>query len=190
MSLQQQQDFLARLFTDENLRQNFLSEPEKIGAENNLSESEIEDLKTVLPEQLNFFADSLYWKRLREVEKFLPLTRKVLGEDFAKLFREFSQNFNPQSVKKHLEDAFEFCKFLQKQSISEFAKNAAKYERAKLEFFGYGKRFVVCKLDFDVGKFSREDAKTQSGIQEKKRKNLTIWLKIGSTTKHFTIGNY
>jgi hypothetical protein len=186
MSLQKQQDFLARIFTDENLRQNFLSESEKIGAENNLSESEIEDLKTVLPEQLNFFADSLYWKRLREVEKILPLIRKVSGENFGKFFREFSQNFNPQSVKKHLEDAYEFCKFLQKQNISEFAKNAAKYEQAKLEFFGYGKRFVVCKLDFDVRKFSREDANAQSVIQENKSK-IAIWIRFGKKVKHFFV---
>ena len=50
MSLQNQQDFLARIFTDENLRLNFLSAPEKIGAENNLSAAEIEDLQTILPE--------------------------------------------------------------------------------------------------------------------------------------------
>jgi hypothetical protein len=184
MSLQKQQDFLARLFTDEDLRQNFLSEPEKIGAKNGLSETEIDDLKTVLPEQLNFFADSLYWKRLREVEKLLPLTQKVLGEDFDNLFREFSQNFNPQSVKKHLEDAFEFCELLQKQNISELSKNAAKYEQAKLEFFGYGKQFIFCKLDFDVKKFSREDAKTQSATQEKKRK-IAVWIRFGKKVKHF-----
>jgi hypothetical protein len=184
MSLQQQQDFLARLFTDEGLRQNFLSEPDKIGTENSLNQTEINDLKTVLPEQLNFFADSLYWKRRGEVEKFLPLTRKVLGEDFDNLFREFAQDFNPQSVKKHLEDAFEFCKFLQKQNISELSKNAAKYEQSKLEFFGYGKQFIFCKLDFDVKKISREGAKTQSAIQEKKRK-IAGWIRFGKKVKHF-----
>ena len=82
MSLQKQQDFLARLFTDESLRQNFLSEPKKIGLENGLADTDIAELQTVLPEQLTFFADSLYWKRLREVEKFLPLTKKILGEIF------------------------------------------------------------------------------------------------------------
>ncbi len=186
MSLQRQQDFLARLFTDECLRQNFLSAPEKIGAENGLSELETKDLKTILPDQLNFFADSLYWKRLREVERFLPLSRKILNDGFEKLFREFSQNFNPQTVKKHLEDAFEFCRFLQEQNISEFAQNTAKFERAKLEFYGYGRRLVVCRLEFDFRKISREDARSQSLIPEKKRK-FAIWLKIRGKTRHFTV---
>ena len=184
MSLQQQQDFLARLFTDENLRQNFLSEPRKIGAENGLSETEIDDLRTVLPEQLNFFADSLYWKRLREVEKILPLTRKFFGEDFDKFFREFSQYFNPQSVKKHLEDAVEFCEFLQKKDISGIAKNTAKYEGAKLEFFGYGKCFVACKLDFDFREIQHN--KSQNPTLPK-RKTIAIWLKIGNKKNHFTL---
>jgi hypothetical protein len=49
---------------------------------------------------------------------------------------------------------------------------------------------VVCKLDFDIRKISREDAKAQSVIQEKKRKNFAIWIKIGNKTKHYTIGIY
>lgn len=111
MSLLQQQNFLARLYTDEKLRRDFLSEPEKTGRENNLNECEIADLKAVLPDEMSFFADSLFWKRLREAERFLPLTKDFLGENFTKLSKIFSQNFNPQSIKKHLEDAFEFCGF-------------------------------------------------------------------------------
>ncbi len=186
MSLQKQQDFLARLFTDEGLRQNFLSEPAKIGAENGLSEVETADLQAVLPEEIGFFADSLFWKRLHEVEKFLPLTKKVLKEYFTKNFREFSRNFNPQTVKKHFEDALEFCKFLRKQNISELAKNAAKFEQSKLEFFGGGKRFVVCKLDFDIREiYDREQ--TTANLKLEKKTKVALWLKLGKKNKHFFI---
>ena len=186
MSLQKQQDFLARLFTDEDLRQNFLSEPAKIGAENGLSEKEIEDLKAILPEELRFFADSLFWKRLREVEKFLPLTKKLLSEDFTKCFRQFSQNFNPQTVKKHFEDAIGFCKFLRAQNISELAKNAAKFEKSKLEFFGGGKRLVFCKLDFDINKIPLGNIAIETLNLEKKTQ-IAVWVKIGKKNKHFFI---
>jgi len=186
MSLQKQQDFLARLFTDEGLRQKFLSEPAKIGAENGLSKSETADLQAVLPEELGFFADSLYWKRLHEVEKFLPLTKKVLREDFTKYFREFSQNFNPRTVKKHFEDALEFCNFIRKQNISELAKNAAKFEQSKLSFFGGGKQFVVCKLDFDIREIY-ESKQTTANLNLEKKAKLAVWLKLGKKNKHFFI---
>lgn len=122
MSLQEQQNLLARLYTDAEFRRAFLSEAEKTVAGYNLSSQEIRELSEIMPEELEFFADSLFWKRLRETEKFLPLTKKVLNEDFTTQFREFSQNFNPQTVKKHFEDALEFCRFLQIREISELAK--------------------------------------------------------------------
>ena len=176
MSLLEQQNLLAKLYTDAEFRRAFLSQPEKIGAENFLDENEIAEIFAIMPEELEFFADSLFWKRVREVEKFLPLTRKVLGEDFTTRFREFSQSFNPQTVKKHFEDALEFCRFLRAQEVSGLAKSAAKFEQAKLEFFGIEKRLVVCRLDYDV----------RMEIPEKKKK-IAVWLRIGKRIKHFYI---
>lgn len=188
MSLQKQQDFLARLFTDEGLRQNFFSEPDKIGADNGLSESETADLQAVLPEELGFFADSLFWKRLHEVEKLLPLTKKGLQEDFAKLFREFSQTFNPQTVKKHFEDACEFSKFLQNQSLKPlWAKDLVKYEFSRLIFNADTKKFAFAKFDHDIREIIREisqdNSKTQ--VQFPKKTTFAIWLKVGNKRKQF-----
>jgi hypothetical protein len=184
MSLLQQQNFLARLYTDENLRQRFLSEPEKIGSENDLTESEIAGLSAIIPEELNFFADSLRWKRLREVEKILPLTRKTLSENFEKYFREFSQSYNPTSVKKHLEDAIEFCSFLQNRKIEPvWAKDLAKFEQARLIFNSKAKDFLFRKFDFDVREISREGAKAQSEFP--KRRTFAVWIRMGNKSKHF-----
>lgn len=180
MSLQNRQNILAKLYTDADFRRAFLSEPAKIGAQNNLEDAEIAEIAAVMPEELEFFAESLFWKRLREVEKFLPLTRRALGEAFTGSFREFSQKFNPQSVKKHLEDALEFCRFLQTENISEAAKNAAKFERTKHEFFAFEKRFAVCRLDFDIVKYQ------QTGVFEA-RKKKAVWIRIGKRFRHFFI---
>lgn len=182
------QNLLARIFTDEDLRLRFLLEPEKTGAENNLSEAEIEQIKQLLPEQINFFADSLFYKRLHEVEKFLPLTRKLLGKDFEKYFREFANQFVPQTIKKHLEDALEFAAFLQSKKIEPiWAKDLARFEQARLSFNNSEKRFSLKRFDFDVRKIvrevSREGAKAQSEFP--KRKTYAVWLRVGKRTKHF-----
>ena len=186
MSLQQQQNLLAKLYTDADFRRAFLSGLEKIGAKNDLSPEEIAEIAAIMPEELNFFAESLVWKRRREAEKFLPLTRSVLGADFTEHFREFSQTFNPQSIKKHFEDALEFSRFLQKRNIPEFARAAAKFEQSKLEFFGLEKRFVVCRLDFDVRKFKASGNQAPLEIPEKKKK-IAVWLRIGKRIEHFFI---
>lgn len=185
MSLLQQQNFLARLYTDENLRKRFLSLPEETGRENNLDEKEIAELAAVLPEELNFFADSLFWKRLREVEKMLPLTRKFLAGKFENYFRQFSQNYQPISVKKHLEDAIEFVNFINKQEKEDvWIKDLARFEQAKLEFYGSGKNFVFRGFDFDLKEIHRRDAEAQS-FELKKKKTFAVWLRIGKKVKHF-----
>jgi len=186
MSLKEQQNLLARLYTDNEFREAFLSSPETVGAANGLSEAEIEDLAGVMPEELNFFAASLFWKRLREVEKFLPLTKKTLGEDFTAYFREFSQNFNPQTVKKHFEDAFEFGLFIAKQNKSEFARTIAKFECAKLEFFGLEKRIVICRMDFDLRPCLNSGQFPPFEIPAKK-KRIAVWIRAGKRIRHFFI---
>lgn len=167
MSLQETQNFLARIYTDANLRRQFLSAPDEIGQANNLSDKEIVELVAVFPEELNAFADSLLYKRLREVEKFLPLTKNALGKEFEKRFREFADSYLPSTVKKHLEDSVEFCRYLQKdKTTSSIEKNTAKFEQAKLEFWGLEKRLVIKIFDYDI--------KTNQ-----KRKHIAVWLRVG-----------
>ncbi|HLM00969.1 MAG TPA: hypothetical protein VK400_07920 [Pyrinomonadaceae bacterium] len=188
MSLQDVQNLLARIFTNEDLRLRFLREPQKIGAENNLIDAEIEQIRQLLPEQINFFADSLFSKRLHEVGKLLPLTQKILGKDFEKKFREFANQFLPQTIKKHLEDALEFAEFLQSKEIEPVrAKDLAKFEQSRLMFYNSEKRFLLKRFDFDIREVLKEissaGGKAQSDFP--KRKTFAVWLRIGKRTKHF-----
>jgi hypothetical protein len=167
MSLLETQNFLAQIYTDDKLRRAFLAEPGKIGSEAGLSEKEIAELSSVLPEELNFFAESLFYKRLREVEKFLPLSREFLGKEFETYFREFASQFITASIKKHYEDAVEFCKFLQhKIKEPNRARDAAKFEQAALEFGSGEKQFILKRFDHEL----------KTGL---KRKNFRLWLRIG-----------
>lgn len=183
MSLKEQQNLLARLYTDSDLREEFFIEPDKIGFDFSLTRQEIAEIVEIAPQALDFFAESLFWKRLREAEKFIPLTVKILNRDFQPLFRRFSQTFNPQTVKKHHEDALEFCRFLQKGEVSEIARNIALFEKTKLEFFGYGKRIAFCKLAFDIRPFLAESCTEDL---QKKRK-FAVWIKSGKRIRHFYI---
>ncbi len=172
MGLREQQNFLAKLFTDENLRISFYDNPEKIGQENKLNETEIDQLKGIIAADLNFFADSLINKRLHEAKKILPLTEKVLDSDFNDLFQDFSTQFQPTSVKKHLEDAIEFCKYLQLQPVGNvYLKDTAKFEQTKLEFFQKEKSFSFCILRHNI-------------FTARKRPCLAIWYRSGNHSRH------
>lgn len=192
MSLQEVQNFLARIYTDENLRQYFLREPEKCGAENNLSDAEIVQIRQILPEQVNFFAESLVHKRLHEVGKLLPLTYKALGAKKIEIsFREFiATGFLPQSIKKHLEDAIEFANYLtSKNPEPVWIKDAVKFEAARLSFNNDSSRFLVKKLDHDIRKISQAILHGKDVSQENIGKRLTfvVFLKIGGRTRQYVI---
>jgi len=182
MSLLDVQNFLAQVYTDENLRLEFLAAPEKIGKDNNLNEKEVAELAQVLPAELNFFADSLRWKRLREVEKLLPLIKKALAEDFEKYFREFANQFAPVSIKKHLEDAIGYAEFLQTRKLApDWIKDLAKFEQAKLEFNGYGKLFVFKQFNFNIKEISLQPSIPKKEFKQKK--TFAVWLRFRKQTR-------
>jgi hypothetical protein len=184
MSLLNVQNFLARLYTDENLRREFARAPKEIGTANELNAEEIAELAEILPAELDFFADSLRWKRSREVEKLLPFTKKALAVEFENYFREFAAQFTPVSIKKHLEDAIHFTDFLQNGNLTPvWIKDVARFEQAKLEFYGYGKSFVIKKFDYDVKELSLDKSEP---LKELRRKRIVVWLRFGRQTRFYT----
>jgi hypothetical protein len=189
MSLTDLQNFLARLYTDENLRRDFLREPENCGAENNLSADEIAQIKQILPEQIEFFADSLVYKRLREVEKLLTLTRKAAGKnDFEKYFREFAGNFQPSSIKKHFEDAMEFAAFLAARKIEPlWIVDLAKFEAARLAFYHGGRRILIKKFAYDIREILKAVSNKEANSNKKfpRRQTFAVWFRAGGRVKHF-----
>lgn len=169
MSLLEQQHVLARLYTDPAFRKEFYARPSEIGRELGLSESEIEELSEAAREEVQRFSDSLVWKRLREVEKLIPSTRNLIGDHFEKAFFDFAPSYNPQSIKKHYEDAVKFCRSLQsKDHISSIIKSTARFESTRLIFFNEGRTLAVCRLRPGVLSFA-------------------LWLRVGERVFHFKV---
>jgi hypothetical protein len=187
MSLLEQQNFLAKLYTNERLRRDFILEPQRIGHEYALTASEIMEISQVFHEEITFFAESLFRKRMNEAAKYLPLTKQILDHDFETLFREFSETYQPKTIKKHSEDANHFCLFIQKnESVEDILKDAAKYEAAKLKFFVEGGNFVFCRVHFDLTEISRKIARQQKSNYKNKTK-IAVWIRLGKKIKHFVL---
>lgn len=185
------QSLLARLYTDADLRERFLASPQKIGFEHGLNKTEVEQITGILPGELKFFAESLFHKRLREVEKLLPAARKVLDKDFAVLFREFSRQFLPGEIKKHLQDAIEFAGFLRQKRLEPmWLADLIKFEQARLEFNGAAKAFVFRRFNYDIREILLKIEHLDTSAQRSedsipKRRAFAVWIRVGKTVRHF-----
>jgi hypothetical protein len=177
MGLLEQQNLLARLYTDADLRGAFLENPDSAASEFGLTREEAASVAAILPGEVLFFSRSLVHKRLREVEKLLPLCRKFLGDDFARLFDEFSSGHNPTSTKKHLDDALAFTDWLLKKEISPLTRDAARLESTRHRFFISNRSLSYCLLAHDF----------RHGRMTKPRKTIAIWCRFRSRVYSYFI---
>jgi hypothetical protein len=185
MGLKEQQDLLVRLYTDAEFSAAFFDDPSAVSADENLSKDEADEIAAVARDEIQFFAASLIWKRLREVEKLLPATCRYLGNDLEPQFREFARNFNPASTKKHLEDAIRFSGFIyDSRSIAPSIKDIARFESARLRHFSHDRRFTVCPLGHDLRPITGLKM-TDATSELNKRRSLAVWLKIRGKSRFF-----
>jgi hypothetical protein len=171
MSLLEQQNLMARLYMDEDLRRAFLSDPPGVAAPFGLSTREIEELSLIIPDEVEAFSESLLRKRMREVEKMLPLVRKALAGRFEAMFLRYAEGAQAAGEMTRSEDVLEFCRYLERESPGE-ARDAARFERARIKFFTRRRNLIVRSFDHDVGELLRS-----GGIV--KRRTYYVWMRIG-----------
>jgi hypothetical protein len=114
LGLAETQKALARIYTDSDLRERFFADPQAVGRQLGLASDESARLAQIPPQQAAYFAASLLNKRIHEVAKLLPLSARLLGQQFRKLFREYAQTGVPSGTKKHTEDAISFAAYAER----------------------------------------------------------------------------
>jgi hypothetical protein len=88
VSLAETQAVLARLFTQAPARAEFARDPLALARAAGLDGEEAQRLATLDAPEIARFARGLFAKRRQDVEKWLPLTARALGSDFARCLRE------------------------------------------------------------------------------------------------------
>ena len=180
MQLQDQQDLLARLYTDNTFRSDFLTTPSRFAKNVGISPEEATVLASVAAGEVEWFAESLVSKRLREVRKLLPMTGKVMGSnEFDRRFREFSGVFSPTGVKKHLEDSLAFSEALvNDESVADSQRGSVRFEASRLRHNAFNKRFSFCVLRIDPWRFA--------GIADNEIPwGIGIWIAFGGWSRIF-----
>jgi hypothetical protein len=180
MALQQEQDLLARLYTDPDIRKQFLSKPASFAAESGLSHEDADALARAAGYEVNWFADSLVNKRLREVRKLLSLTEQEIGAtEFERRFREFAAGFSPTSVKKHLGDALAFSDVLcGDDAVERPVKDVTRFESRRLRHGAFGRRISFCLLRHDPRRAGLDDASEM-------RRGFGVWIAVVGWSRIF-----
>jgi len=138
MELAATQKFLARIFTDSQLRTRFYADPVHVGAEFGLSPAAARTLADVPENQVHEFSKSVRRQRLDAVSRLLPCSVKCLGTSFGEAFREYVLANALPSESHSWRDAINFNRFFQQWSVSHrvprWQRELLAYESDRLEF--------------------------------------------------------
>jgi hypothetical protein len=172
---------MARLATDPALRARFLADPTSVSAEFGLSPQETGPIEALLPGPIADFAGSLIHKRRREVESLLPITARALGPDrFFRLFRQHASGFVPSGVKKSIDDAVAFTRFLDRELADpDWLRDLARLEASAILAHALSRRWVTVKLRHHPDDLVRDSVETPIVP----RPCWVIWLRISSRSR-------
>jgi len=125
------QDFIAALYTSAELRARFLAQPESTAEDAGLRPAFGKQLAEEQGEALQFFSQTLFFKRFGVLKKLLPRLTEILGEERStSFFKVYHEKYTlPSAARRYEEDAYNFVGFLQKNA-SEFTS----LEKEELRF--------------------------------------------------------
>lgn len=184
MGLAELQRVLAKIYTDAELRRRFLSQPRKVAEELGVHTDETATLLRLSAKQVDFFASSLERKRLIEVSRLLPLTRRVLGKKFVVLFGEYARMRGPHKPRTPGEEAGRFCDFARKHCdgsgpAQAWATDILRYEAECLKAANPSFRWTLCLFARPIGELARAVAQGQNPFPCPLQPSLAIWYRLG-----------
>lgn len=110
---------LARLLTDQTLREAFLDAPEAVAAQLTNQDDVRAFLLQLDRESVKAQAESLISKRQGEVATLIPATWQSLGATAVQHFAHYANRSEwPRGYRRHLLDATAFCDYLKRMNLS------------------------------------------------------------------------
>ncbi len=180
MGLGTVQQVLAQLYTSTSLREGFFHSPQAVGQELGLTVDEVQLLTQLSRKQVDFFAHSLKGKRLGEIRKLLPLTQQSLGGDFAQLFWRYGETYSPTGIKKHWQDALNFCTFMEgEDTVLPWVLDVIRYEKAGLQAAELNRRFIWRRFHYNINYLGESLNKSPvSSLVLLPQPTISIWFRL------------
>ena len=184
MGLKDQQRTLAKLFTLDSARSDFLSDNEVL-KEYAVSIKDSDLTKDQFSMQIYEFADSLIKKRLGQVRQHIPGTCYIVKTKLAEMFQEYAKDEPTSGIKRHLYDSLMFMKYLELNYpeflISNIYKSIFKFEKIRLKAI-LANRFLYIKIfPFEVSvaleKLKLYDQKSNVSLGSPR---ICFWIKASA----------
>ena len=171
---------LERLASDEELRRRFVDDPFALGRELGLSASRSRQLKREAAARFDSFAETAHDRRLVELGKLFPLTRRVLGGRFVAHFRRFAAQHGDGGIEHLLGDAFDFAGFLEASLRAErvatgWVLDLLRYEKTRLKASDPARRVVVAYFRHDISRLVRSVARREEPSVAPRRPTVAVW---------------
>jgi len=181
MGLADVQTALAKLFTDENLRNRFFDDPLSVGRSLGLDDSEAAGLTGLSELHVTQFARSLRRKRVDDARKVLPLTSRALGDSFAPLLLGVLDGPLPRD--RHRDDARMLAMNLERLARNgtldpPWAADLARYELTFTEIRKQRSVIIARRFRFPVGLLADAINRGEPIPQARPGCTVGLWLRI------------
>ena len=177
MSIVDDQRLLTRLLTDSRMLEAFAIDPVSTATSQGYPAESAARLTRIPHEQLRDSASSLIRKRAGAVGRILPFTRRAIGSDFGRLFREHSETFVPEGVERHLVDASAFARFLRNRTPADWMIDLAAWESTTASFRSSNRRVVFIRLHHRPADLI---AAVADRVAPKRRPTIAIGFRMGA----------
>ena len=134
VSLFNMQSLLSAILTDEQLRDVFLTNPERVFDRYELSSREMESLRKLDAERMVFYASALKLRRTDIAFKAFPMTKFLVSDEIGQFTAAYCQEFPPaiDSANPVLREYIEFYEYLARLAAD--GKLRSKYVSDILEY--------------------------------------------------------
>ena len=180
MGLAEIEQLLTRLETDETLRARFVENPFALAREMGLTAAESRQLRREAEARYDSFAASPRDRRVVEMGKLLPLTRKVLGGRFAAHLQRYAATHRSGGIERLFGDALDFGDYLEGRLREErvgsgWTLDLLRYEKPRLKASDPNRRLVVAVFRHDVSRLVRSVARKEARPAVARRPSVAVW---------------
>jgi hypothetical protein len=180
MGLSEIDRILARLSTDEALRERFVREPVAVAREFGLTASESRRLRREAAARHGSFARSARELLLVEIGKLLPLSHRALGSRFDSHLNRYISAHEPGGIERLFGDTLDFADYLEKRLREErvgsgWTLDLLSYERARVKAADPNRRLVVAFFRHDISRLVRSVARKEEQPAAVRRATVAVW---------------
>jgi hypothetical protein len=180
MGLTEIEQILARLSTDESLRERFVEDPFALGRELGLSTVGSRQLRREAAARFDSIDASPRARRFVQVYKLLPLTHRVLKGRFTYYFDRYVAEHGAVSFERLFGDVLAFADYLEARMKEDhlgsgWTLDLLRFEKARIKAADPKRRLVVATFRHDISRLVRGVMRKGELFAAVRRRTVAVW---------------